>query len=228
MTAPPLLLRDHWQCFEGIIPSIIVTAARDGTPNVSYISHVFLIDEDHVALSNQFMSKMLRNIQENPRVQASIVHPESGHQLILDLIFDRSETSGPLFDQLSLCVTAVAAHQGMDHVMRLRSADVYRVLKVSCEDRPADDPAFVTKAPSAELSRIVPLCLDIARQTDLGQAIDLALGGLGTFLGIRHSIAFLADPDPPDPDARLRRTAKPFGGADDRRGRGARPDLRRS
>ena len=49
------LLADHWECFEGIVPSVVVTAARDGTPNVSYISHVFYIDEDHVALSNQFM-----------------------------------------------------------------------------------------------------------------------------------------------------------------------------
>ncbi|MBL9050943.1 MAG: pyridoxamine 5'-phosphate oxidase family protein [Tabrizicola sp.] len=125
------VLSDHWECFEGIIPTVIVTASRDGTPNVSYISHVFYIDEAHVALSNLFMSKMVRNIQENPRLQAMVVHPRLGHQLALDLVFVRAETTGPIFDHLAACVTAVASHQGMEKVMRLRSADIYRVLTAS-------------------------------------------------------------------------------------------------
>ena len=122
------ILADHWECFEGIVPSVVVTASRDGTPNVSYISHVFYIDEDHVALSNQFMSKMVRNVQENPRLQVVVVNGLTGEQLILDLLFERAETSGPRFDYFSSLVTAVASHHGMDHVMRLRSADIYRVL----------------------------------------------------------------------------------------------------
>ena len=128
------LLADHWECFEGIVPSVVVTAARDGTPNVSYISHVFYIDEDHVALSNQFMSKMVRNVRENPRLQVVVVNARTGAQLVLDLVFERAETSGPLFDTLATLVTAVATHHGMDHVMRLRSADIYRILEVEVQD----------------------------------------------------------------------------------------------
>lgn len=50
-------LRDLAACFEGVIPSIIATAAPDGTPNISYLSHVEVVDEEHVALSNQFFPR---------------------------------------------------------------------------------------------------------------------------------------------------------------------------
>lgn len=191
------LLADHWECFEGIVPSVVVTAARDGTPNVSYISHVFYIDEDHVALSNQFMSKMVRNVRENPRLQVVVVNAVTGVQLILDLVFERAETSGPLFDTLATLVTAVATHHGMDHVMRLRSADIYRVLEVevqSCEPGVQDAP--VTRvARAGTLGAAVPICLALSRMDDLDRAIDLVLDGLVTRLGISHCMLFLADPD---------------------------------
>ena len=36
---------------QGVIPSQVVTCARDGTPNASTISQVYYVDGDHVALS---------------------------------------------------------------------------------------------------------------------------------------------------------------------------------
>ena len=37
-------------CFEGVIPSLIATVDDMGIPNVSYLSHVYYVDRDHVAL----------------------------------------------------------------------------------------------------------------------------------------------------------------------------------
>ena len=53
MKTPLASIRD---CFEGVIPSIIATLDADGLPNVSYLSQVYLVDDEHVALSNQFFS----------------------------------------------------------------------------------------------------------------------------------------------------------------------------
>jgi predicted pyridoxine 5'-phosphate oxidase superfamily flavin-nucleotide-binding protein len=51
---------------QGVIPSHVVTSARDGTPNANAISQVYYVDADHVALSHQFFNKTKRNIAENP------------------------------------------------------------------------------------------------------------------------------------------------------------------
>jgi adenylate cyclase len=190
-------LADHWECFEGVVPSVVVTASRDGTPNVSYISHVFYIDEDHVALSNQFMSKLVRNVMENPRLQVAVVNSVTGAQLILGLLFERAETSGPLFDTLATLVTAVASHHGMDHVMRLRSADIYRVLEVEVQGfEPGAPDAPALRQPRHDtLAASVPLILALSRVDDLDHAIDQVLNGLVDQLNIPHCMVFLADPD---------------------------------
>lgn len=189
------LLSDYWECFEGIIPTVIVTASRDGTPNVSYLSHVLYIDEDHVALSNQFMSKMVQNIMENPRLQAVVVHPESGQQLILNLLFERNETEGALFEYLAACVTAVASHHGMEKVMKLRSADIYRVLDVEVQELSEAQAAIVAALPRRpnRLGDAVQLSLALAKIEDLDQAIEQVLDRLQDTFNMRHCMIFLAD-----------------------------------
>ena len=85
-------------CLEGAVPGVIATCARDGTPNVSYISEVHYVDQRHVALSFQFFSKTRRNVLENPRATVVLVHPETGTQYKLDAHYLRTEESGPLFE----------------------------------------------------------------------------------------------------------------------------------
>lgn len=65
--AEPVALASLNLCFEGAVPAVVATAAADGTPNVTYLSRVRMVDADHVALSNQFFSKTSRNLAENPR-----------------------------------------------------------------------------------------------------------------------------------------------------------------
>ena len=51
---------------KGIIPSTIVTTNSEGVPNISYMSQIYYVDENHVAISHQFFNKTIKNIQENP------------------------------------------------------------------------------------------------------------------------------------------------------------------
>ena len=115
---------------QGIIPSALVTCSADGVPNTAYISQVYYVDEDHVAISHQFFNKSIRNVRENPQVCVSIVNPESFMMWRLDLLFSRSETEGKLFEEMSGQLEAIASMMGMENVFKLKSADVYKILKL--------------------------------------------------------------------------------------------------
>jgi adenylate cyclase len=140
--ASPTALSDIRNCFEGIVPAVIATASADGTPNVTHLSRVHYVDEEHVALSNQFFSKTMRNLAENPTACVLVVDPVEwvGYRLLVR--YERTERRGPLFERMHRDIEAVAALTGMKGVFKLRSADVYRVVEL---DRlptvhPAADP----------------------------------------------------------------------------------------
>jgi hypothetical protein len=114
----------------GTIPSTIVTCSLAGIPNVTDISQVWYVDANHVALSYQFFNKTHRNIRENPFAAAIIRDPHNYQQWYLEIQYDHSEESGPLFDKMDAELEAIASMTGMSGIFKLRAADVYRVLSV--------------------------------------------------------------------------------------------------
>lgn len=113
---------------QGVIPSDVATCSLDGTPNVSVVSQVYYVDADHVALSYQFFSKTIKNIKENPRALAWVINPETFESWDLEIEYDHSETSGPIFDTMDMQIEAIASMTGMKGIFKLRAADIYRVI----------------------------------------------------------------------------------------------------
>jgi predicted pyridoxine 5'-phosphate oxidase superfamily flavin-nucleotide-binding protein len=128
--AERLRLSDIARCFEGIIPAEIATASADGVPNVTHLSRVDLVDDERVVLSNQFFSKTVRNLAENPFGCVVVIDPVTFDSYKLLVQYERTERRGPLFERLRRDVDAIAALTGMEGVFKLRSADVYRVLEL--------------------------------------------------------------------------------------------------
>lgn len=116
---------------QGVIPSHVVTCSRDGTPNATAISQVYYVDPDHVALSHQFFNKTIRNVRENPRALVWVISPETFDTWDLELEYDHSETSGPVFEALDMQIEAIASIVGLKGIFKLRSADIYRVISVT-------------------------------------------------------------------------------------------------
>lgn len=116
---------------QGVIPSHVVTCSGDGTPNASAISQVYYVDPDHVALSHQFFNKTVRNVRENPRAVAWVISPETFETWDLELEYDHSETSGPVFEALDMQIEAIASIVGLKGIFKLRSADIYRVISAT-------------------------------------------------------------------------------------------------
>src|SRR5262245_18334120 len=88
-------------------PAVMVTCSADGVPNVTVISQVYYVDETHVALSFQFFSKTIRNVRENPRAWTGVTDVGARNDWLLELEFERSETSGPIFDAMDMQIEAI-------------------------------------------------------------------------------------------------------------------------
>lgn len=179
-------------CFEGAIPAVVATASADGCPNVTYLSRVRQVDTDHVALSNQFLSKTNRNLAENPRASLLVLDPTTYDEYRLTLAYERTERRGQLFELLSGDVDAVAAESGLQDVFRLRSADIYRVVDVEQlpsalggPDRREDE----TPGPAG----LAELTARLSRCGDLDTLVSVTVDGLAELLGFEHTLLLLLD-----------------------------------
>jgi hypothetical protein len=113
---------------ENGIPAVMVTCSAAGVPNTTVVSQVYYVDETHAALSFQFFSKTIRNIRENPRAYVCVSDIAGRAHWVLELEFERSETEGPIFDDMDMQIEAIASATGMSGIFKLRAADIYRVL----------------------------------------------------------------------------------------------------
>ena len=114
----------------GALPSALATVDEAGVPNISYISQVFYVDENHVALSNQFFNKSMRNISGNGIATVNIIKPDNLKSWYLELKYQESKTDGELFDNMKMQLEAIASMMGMEDVFKLRASEVFEVLKV--------------------------------------------------------------------------------------------------
>ena len=187
----PLSLHSIRACLEGAVPAVIATCARDGTPNVSYISEVHYVDPCHVALSYQFFSKTRQNVLENPRATVIVIHPDTGAQYKLAVTYLRTEDSGPLFECMKAKLAGIASHSGMTGVFRLRGADVYRVESVSEIYRSALAPE---SSPASLLAQLRCAISRVTASPDLAGLLDSLLDSLQEVFGIEHSMVLMHDP----------------------------------
>jgi adenylate cyclase len=186
-------LGDLQACFEGVIPSILATSAADGTPNISYLSHVVLVDDQHVALSNQFFAKTAANIRANPSAALLLVDARNGAQFRLEVAWVRSLESGPLFERVSTHLQASSAQVGMAGVMRLRAVDIFRVATITAVVSAAVASRTPVAAPAAHLPTIARITKTIADQTDVDGVVSAMLEGVLKGVGCDHAIVLLND-----------------------------------
>ena len=189
---------DIERCFGGAIPAVLATASADGVVNVTYLSRVHRVDDERVALSNQFMSKTSRNLAANPRASLLLMDPVTHDEFRLALVYERTERRGPVFERLRADVDALAALSNMTDVFRLRAADVFRVVAIEQNpphpsgSLPTDTPAAPgLPRPSWQVCRSWPAAS--SRAPDLDILVDTALEGLDRLLGYRHTLLLLVD-----------------------------------
>jgi adenylate cyclase len=190
-------------CFQGLLPAQLFTSSKDGVPNAAYLSHVDYVDANHVALSFQFFNKSRRNISENPHALVIVLNPDNGQAWQLRLRYERSETSGPLFERMALRIEAIASYCGLKGIFKLRAADVYEVLTIA----PAPEGTGVAAAgavaspgaaPTAvfTLGALQDLAARIHTADCLETLVDSILEGLDVSFGFKQSMILVPSEEP--------------------------------
>ncbi|SAK56415.1 Pyridoxamine 5'-phosphate oxidase [Caballeronia hypogeia] len=185
-------LSDLDDCFEGVIPSIIATVAGDGTPNISYLSHVVRVDDAHVAISNQFFAKTAANIRANPHASLLLVSARHGAQYRLDVTWLSSRDEGPLFDRVSDQLRASSAQVGMAGIMRLRAIDIFRVDAIAAVQPAVAQAEAEHASPTSDLAILADAIKAIGAQTDTEHVLRATLDACNA-LGFGHALVLLAD-----------------------------------
>lgn len=207
MSPTTLRLEDLDRCFHGIVPAVIATCDRDGTPNVSYVSQLYYVDPKHVALSCQFFNKTRQNLDDHPHACVELYDPVSFEAYRLHLHFVRSETTGPLFETIATRIQAIASHTGMSGIFKLRSADVFEVTSIEVR------PGFLEPAPEGSYgirefprdglfteSRALQMVSErVHRARDLEELLASTLAALDEVFGFEHGMILVPD----DADRRL-------------------------
>lgn len=175
--------------FDGGFPALIATCAPDGTPNMSVLSDVRLVDERHLALSYQFFNKTRANILVNPRARLQVTDPHTGARHLLTVRYLRTEAEGALFVAMKARLAGIAAHSGMSKVFHLRGADVYEVESIERLSGPLTAPAGGAHCLTA-LRTALP---ELRASADLTGLLDATLHALTSAFGFGHCMLLLAD-----------------------------------
>lgn len=125
-----MITEDLLPTLQGAIPSAVATADNDGVPNVSYLSQVYFVDNNHVAISNQFLNKSIRNILQNGHATAVVIHPATLKRYRFYMEHRETKTEGELFDNMASQLEVIASMMGMQDVFKLNAAEIFEVTEV--------------------------------------------------------------------------------------------------
>lgn len=180
-------------CFEGVVPAKIATCSKAGIPNASYLSHVYQVDEKHVATSYQFFNKTRANLLENPFASIQVRRPCDLQAYRLNVKYLRSEEQGPVFDKMAVKLDIIAASEGMGGLFKLKAADIYEVLDIEEMAKRPEVPSnrLQVDDESLELVRVFSEKLNLAQNME--EFLDLSLELLNRYLNWTHMILLLAD-----------------------------------
>ncbi|MEW5838643.1 MAG: GAF domain-containing protein [Pseudomonadota bacterium] len=178
------------ECLEGVIPGQIATCDKEGMPNLAYLSQVQFIDNEHVALSYQFFNNTRQNVLAGSPVRLLLTDHRTGVQYRLRLEYLRTETAGPLFEQMKAKLAGIASHTGMSDVFHLLGSDVYRIRDIE------QVPGVALAPPPPPVNHLTALRRATQRLSggsNLESLLEAAMNSLVEEFGIDHVMLLMHD-----------------------------------
>jgi adenylate cyclase len=185
-------LADIEACFQGVIPSYLVTSSAEGEPNVIGVSIVALLSPTRVGVSCQFLNKTRHNLEATGHAQIVALDPITLGEYRLDLEFVQLIDEGEAFDKMSVHLEAIASQTGMSGTFSLSGVAEFEVLdwRKTAPESDVAQPQPSSDDPMAQLDRISRA---IETATDLDALFDQTFAVLEGELGLRHGFLLLCD-----------------------------------
>ena len=108
----------------------VATCSADGIPNVIAISDARILDDDTIAISNQFMNKTAKNLAENPRISVLLIDFPGIRTVQLRGRLERMEDSGPIFEEMSRRIDAIDTEFNLGGLFKLRAAGIVKIHEI--------------------------------------------------------------------------------------------------
>lgn len=186
-------LEDLKSCLQGVYPSTLYTCAADGTPNVNYISHVYYVDQNHVAISGQFLNKTRKNIAVNPMATAMVLDPVNVCHVELLMRWKESQTSGNVFSQISERIKAIDSQVGGEGKFSLKSVEIFEVLDIKVPEEFHYLLNQKNHKTLFSLNNLQSAIQHIQKANTLENLYDLILESLEKSFGFKHSLLLIPD-----------------------------------
>ena len=103
----------------------VATATREGVPNVAPMSWVELVGDDTIWIGDNYMSKTLANVTENPRCALFFWDPETKRCFQVKGTV-AVESSGPEYERMRARIKAKSAHFPAKGLLILTITDVFQ------------------------------------------------------------------------------------------------------
>ncbi|MDD4136656.1 MAG: pyridoxamine 5'-phosphate oxidase family protein [Methanoregula sp.] len=102
----------------------LATSSKDSRPNVVPIGAFKLLDDETALISDQFFSKTIKNLKENPQVAVSWWGSKGGFQLKGPVTI---HTSGAIFEQDVAWVKTIRADLMPKSAVVMKITDIYQL-----------------------------------------------------------------------------------------------------
>jgi putative methionine-R-sulfoxide reductase with GAF domain len=108
----------------------------------------------------------------------------------LDLVYERTEAEGPLFERMRTRLDAIAAHEGLTNIFKLKGTDICRVEACTLLS------GYLTGAPldrDVKIERVEEFSRRLAEAGEMDEVLSTTLTACTELLGYGHAFLMLVD-----------------------------------
>ena len=103
----------------------LATASRGGTPNVVPVGAKWIIDDETILISDQYMNKTLSNLKENPHAAVTFWDKIEGYQMKGTATY---ETSGRRFEEAAKRVEKIGSSRNLS--LKSKGVVIFKITEI--------------------------------------------------------------------------------------------------